>query len=522
MNWFKKIKQDTTEKSINNIKADEKPEWETYTFEKLLKQICDLYEAFFITNNKIKKQKSMACITEILSTFDIKKMIKVDNHFREQYTYHKLDWKKISTARKDYSYLTDKEYYYFLILGSFHPNGYFRQSCVKEMANTMDTLPFIVLRMNDWIKNIQQEAYHSALTRIGSAHPSELFNTLPVIIKVKNSMRRKEQQLNEIVEAITERLKEYIPNMKLAEITTYSLPVRNAFYRFICKHEVLDRNKMEMVMQMEKSIFAKRVLIHAIIGRYGLQEADFNRYIKDKSSAVRRHAAETWYFINKNTWSGAEQLLMDECKGIRNLARFILENHTELSIVDFYLSELKKQESYIAVLGIGESGEKKHAQALLPYLQSKQPRVAKAALSSLSNLLREDGEELYYQYLQVEETALVKIAFQSSKKWDVHHGTDFLKQLFLKSDNPNLKRYALLLLIKEPGWKKVSSLLDLCTIKEEPYHSIIWSGMWVKSMYCSLSGELADEIEQKLDEHRNQFSQSGYEIMKLELKHARK
>ena len=63
-----------------------------------------------------------------------------------------------------------------------------------------------------------------------------------------------------------------------------------------------------------------------------------------------------------------------------------------------------------------------------------------------------------------------------SRKWGVHHGVDFLKQLFLQCDNPMVKRYALLLLVKEPGWKKVSCLLDLCEIKEEPYHSIIWRG----------------------------------------------
>lgn len=530
MNWLKKTDQDKS--SCNIQETDEKPKWETYPFEKLLEQIRNLYEAFFITNNKIKKQNSMACITEILSVFDIKQMIRLDNHFRSQYhydyqynfyhIYHKIDWKRMNTAREAYPYLTDKEYNNFLIIGSFHPNGYFRQNCVKEMAAINDMLPFIVLRLNDWIEPVQEEAYNAALTRIVSATALELFETLPVMIKVKNSMRRKELHLKTIQDEIESSLKEYIPNMKIEEINNYSLSVRNAFYLFICKYDVLDRDKMEKVMQIEKSIFAKRILIHAIIKRYGLQEEDYNRYIKDKSSAVRRHAAETWYFLKKDVWTGAETLLMDECKNIRSLAHYIFEKHTQFSIVDFYLSELEKKESYIAILGIGESGDKKHAKLLLPYLQSKQLKVVRSALLSLSNLLKEDGEKLYYDYLQVKEPALVKIAYLSSRKYNIHHGTDFLKQLFLESDHPNFKQYSLLLLVREPGWKKVSALLDLCTIKEEPYYSIIWSGMWVQSMYCSLSRELAEEIEQKLDKYQNEFTQSGYELMKLELKHATK
>lgn len=149
MNWFKKIDQDKS--SCNIQERDEKSKWETYPFEKLLEQIHNLYEAFFISNNK--KQNSMACITEILSVFDIKQMIRLDNHFRSQYhydyqynfyhIYHKIDWKKLSTARTDYSYLNDKEYSYFLIIGSFHPNGYFRQNCVKEMATKKTCFPLL-------------------------------------------------------------------------------------------------------------------------------------------------------------------------------------------------------------------------------------------------------------------------------------------------------------------------------------------------------------------------------------------
>lgn len=516
---IKRINQNKINKPDDMKKEYEKPEL-------FLNRICRLYRAFFETNNNKKRAKLMSDITEILSMYDIAEMIRLDNHIRESlfdyYFYHNINWKKISAAKNNYPYLNDEEYYYFIILGSFHPNGYFRQKCIKQMATIDNTLPYIILRINDWVGMVQQEAYNAALNRIKNASLEELFQALPVMLKVKNSLRRKIQYLEKTEALITKYLIEYIPDIEFKEIINYPLSVRNAFYRFICKYEVLEKSKMEQIMQIEKSIFAKRILIHTIIERYGLQEADYNRYKKDKSSAVRRYAAESWYFLKKDVWLGAEELLMDECKSIRKLAHFMFQTHTDLSIVDFYLSELKKQESYIAILGIGESGEKKHAEALYPYLQSKQTKIVKAALSSLSNLLKEDGEKLYYQYLQVQEPALVRIAYLSSRKWDIHHGADFLKQLFLKMDNPNFKRYALLLLIREPGWKKVSVLLDLCTIHEEPYYSIIRSGLWVKSMYCSLSDELADEIEQKLEQHRNIFSQHEYEIIKLELKHARK
>lgn len=491
-----------------------------------LSQLMRLYKSFFTIHGRKKKQVVMSRVAQVLSDFDIKKMIQVDNHFREQgdyyFCYLQINWRNMRVDREEYRYLTEREYYYFLVLGSFHRNGYFRQKCLQAMRSVEGTFPYFVLRMNDWVEAVRQEAYLGACKRAEAAHPAELLDSLPAVFKVKNSMRRNHQHLQDIDEVVTKRVEEYIPDMNLNEIKACSLPVRNEFYRFICRHEVFDRMKMETVLHNEKSTFAKRILIRAIIGRFGLQEADYNRYIKDKSSVVRRHALESWYAVKGDVWNGVECLLMDECKAVREQARFMLEKHTKISIVDFYLAELEKRESYIAVLGIGENGEKEHAQYIMPYLQSGRPRVVKAALLSLTNLLKEEGAALYARYLQADEPALIKIAFIGSRKWGVHHGADFLKQLFLQSDNPNVKRYVLLLLVREPGWAKVSCLLDLCEIKEEPYRSIIWSGMWVKSMYCSASNELADEIEQKIECHREEFDQYAYETIRLELKCARR
>ncbi len=45
-----------------------------------------------------------------------------------------------------------------LICGSAHPNGYFREYCLKLLANERDVLPFILLRLNDWVPAIRLTA----------------------------------------------------------------------------------------------------------------------------------------------------------------------------------------------------------------------------------------------------------------------------------------------------------------------------------------------------------------------------
>ena len=45
-----------------------------------------------------------------------------------------------------------------LICGSAHPNGYLREYCLKLLANERGVLPYILMRMNDWVPAIRLTA----------------------------------------------------------------------------------------------------------------------------------------------------------------------------------------------------------------------------------------------------------------------------------------------------------------------------------------------------------------------------
>ena len=68
-----------------------------------------------------------------------------------------------------------------LICGSAHPNGYFREYCLKLLANERDVLQFILLRMNDWVPAIRLTAMKllpEQLMRIQSC--TEIIQAMPL------------------------------------------------------------------------------------------------------------------------------------------------------------------------------------------------------------------------------------------------------------------------------------------------------------------------------------------------------
>ena len=59
-----------------------------------------------------------------------------------------MDWMDVSLDELKQE-LSKEVFRYTLILGSFHPNGYFREKCLYAMAEVEGMLCWILPRVND-------------------------------------------------------------------------------------------------------------------------------------------------------------------------------------------------------------------------------------------------------------------------------------------------------------------------------------------------------------------------------------
>ena len=70
-------------------------------------------------------------------------------------------------------------------LGTFHPNGYFRENCMRAMADEEKSLPCIVLRLNDWGKPVRDTAYDILSRRLKDAKIDTAIEMLPYLSRTK-------------------------------------------------------------------------------------------------------------------------------------------------------------------------------------------------------------------------------------------------------------------------------------------------------------------------------------------------
>ena len=132
------------------------------------------------------------CFVNLLDGKTAKTLCQLDERCRGYSEYFwnwndKIDWKAERLKRTELLYLSDRQYAAVLCVGTFHSDGYCRQACVEELKEYKGGLPFLVLRLNDWVQAVRESAYESALYRISKCEIKELFAALPMLEKVKQS-----------------------------------------------------------------------------------------------------------------------------------------------------------------------------------------------------------------------------------------------------------------------------------------------------------------------------------------------
>ncbi|MCL1913528.1 MAG: hypothetical protein FWG10_06580 [Eubacteriaceae bacterium] len=65
-----------------------------------------------------------------------------------------------------------------VVFASFNPNGFIRERAVKFMKECRNTLPFAVLRQNDWVFEVRGAALECACYRLCKLAAGELVSAL--------------------------------------------------------------------------------------------------------------------------------------------------------------------------------------------------------------------------------------------------------------------------------------------------------------------------------------------------------
>lgn len=314
---------------------------------------------------------------------------------------------------------------------------------------------------------------------------------------------------------------ESAPNEGLDEIHNYEIQIRNAVYRFINGHHVLTREQMERLLAFERTGYGQTLLILGIFRRYDYDSLWVENNLHAKSTVVRYHTLVCRYEQEHHAWEGLQKMLLDSSRKIRDYTAYILEKHTDVNVIAFYLKELEKNVSKTVLSGIGEHGTKKELEIIRPYLEDESEQICKAALEAYGKLAESDGEEIYWRFLFDTRPVIARQAYRCVQKCRISYGAQRLYEAYMQNRFGFMSDYFLNLLLREPSWMRLPHLLTLYCDKEltENQRLLITAGIHSRHMYAKVTKKQAERICYILSQNRDNIPEDMSKGILFDLKH---
>ncbi|MCG6156913.1 HEAT repeat domain-containing protein [Rubinisphaera margarita] len=284
-------------------------------------------------------------------------------------------------------------YLSLLAVFSFHRNGYVRHGAVRRLALSTDgfVLPFLMLRSNDWVQPIADDARESLEKRFDALTPEQRQVVLPLLGYLNRCERR---QFAALIESVLRNF--LVPSRHDDAVATLNMNARGigrtfADIVFIVSGEhqarLLPAGISSRVATV-RIIFTKRMP-----GLLDQQEIASNcrRLQRDPVMAVRREAyrveAQSRPADAAEIWKRA---MFDVSYALRDLARF---ERARLGISEHaacYSEAIQEHpDDYEALLGLADTAREEDAELLRRYLTHDFPSRRVHAVRGIGRALGE-------------------------------------------------------------------------------------------------------------------------------------
>lgn len=357
------------------------------------------------------------------------------------------------------------------------------------------TLPYFILRMNDWVGSIQTLAFKIICQKLETCTDQEIFDSLYVYDKVKKSKRRKELDFQVVEEKIFNRLQHMIIPQNIFRLDIHN---RKVFYRFMTSHSVIDFDEVYCLINQEKDTYCQLLMIRNILQSDQMNLDILKPYLHHKLAMIRKEAIMCRYRI-EGLWEHIEDDLLDNSYAVRDFVRFVIRKHTDFDILNYYAHHLS---SPSGILGVGECQGTEYIRHIQMCLSSDDEKIIKASLQSLSLLMQEKGKDIYYEYLFDPRIPVSKMAYKAILNHKIHCGAKLIYDEYEKCEDVHLRYYLLRILLHEDTWERLPYLLKLYHIDDKNMMHKIHLAIQHRNNYQKISSILRDEIIHEMNKNK--------------------
>lgn len=352
-----------------------------------------------------------------------------------------------------------------LKLSSFHGNGFVREEAVRRLSLIEDgsELPYLLLRLNDWVGQVRQAAHSAVAARITPSYISHFVANLALVVRLARGQRADLSGLLDQIDLLLARA-DAVPAL-VQGMRSRSKEVRRAAFRHLISSDGYDlERRLRIALTVEDPIIRLRAAM-AAVERLGATQlpALLDMLSNDPAAPVRLEALVAW--VNRFPEQAGERLmgaLLDRSAAVRAQARYYIRHRDGLDFALFYQSELTAAQPgrlVIALSGLVETGGRAKADQIAPFLTHPSAQVRRTAIRGVMSL---SGDQYTGPVLDRVFDQSTSVSRQAALFLQPHAGSigaTTLWALFEVAPAAHVKRQLLLLLSRLPKWESITYLV---------------------------------------------------------------
>lgn len=406
-------------------------------------------------------------------------------------------------------------------LASFHGDGYVRQTAVRLLDGVSDgsELPFLLIRMNDWVGAVQQDAQRAVERRLESG-PFDLFvRNLYYVLRLLEQQR---SDHSHFVHAVVRKLTQVEHQAVLLETLNNSDPfVRRAVFRLAVG------TPGEHVARLVTAGFRSE---DPILRLWAVREAPAVFENAELADLLRLSEDDVFMPVRRETLRArierfpheAEQVLntalLDRSPAVREEGRFHLRKRGLADCSEFYRTALQDNVHIeLAIAGLGETGTKVDAPLALPLLKADRARLRRAAVRTIGRLAPKQHVECLIERLTDDSPRVALEAARALRECTQFADADELWAIFRSDSRRHVKLAVYQLLDQLSAWRKLPYLIRAASDSNERIAARALtsiSGMYYR-VFTRPSAEDKQKIQKAIDEMAGALKPSfGTELQK--------
>lgn len=356
------------------------------------------------------KQKEAAARTlaQVLAGLNADGLVAMDLRMRETTSMEwSIDWRALGLEELFAQNLSPEACRAVLVFSTFHPNGYIREQAVAALGTDPQALPAVLLRCNDWVAQVRQAALESLTHLLEIADGGEIAAALPILEKLRRSSRC---QIDNILPLFF-RAFQRDPGLLPLGLESGDVRARRLCIALLPELGTADLPYLSERVKKEPDPFLRKLLYQTLLDLRADGMELSRRFLSDKYPPNRvlalaylaEHGAE-------DLFRQAVALLMDKSGRVRAAAsEVVVQADKDFPLHRFYLERLPIRPA-VAILGLGEMGNREDCQVIGNFLTHSQPAVVRAAMTALMGLDPEGWTGAVTEQLATDQPGVVKTA----------------------------------------------------------------------------------------------------------------